>query len=93
MTPRDRALLRAFATQAVWSRQRLYTVGYDINYSCERCGADGDNLGHRLFECPCTEALRAKHLSATDLEWLKYSSVMGVVGLGVQIMPTGGGSA
>ncbi len=90
VTPRDRALLRAFATQAVWSRQRLCTVGYDINFTCEMCGADGDSLGHRLFECPCTEALRVKHLSATDLEWLKYSAAMGVVGLGVQVMPSGG---
>ena len=87
---RDRALLRAFATHAVWSQERLHTVGYDVPYTCAICGAAGDNLGHRLFKCPGTAALRAQHLEADDLEWLTYHAEMGVVGLGVQIMPAGG---
>ncbi len=36
------AVLRAFTTQCIWSKQRLFNVGYDVDPSCPRCGGESD---------------------------------------------------
>ncbi len=87
MSAKDRAPLRAFMTHAVWSPQRLYDVGYDVDITCRLCGADSDSLGHRLFQCPCTLELRSEYLSPEDVDFTRYHPEICAIGLGVQIMP------
>ena len=48
----EKNALAAVATNAVWTRQRLYDAGYDTDDTlCERCGVEADTLHHRLWRC------------------------------------------
>ena len=84
---RDKALLKAFACHAVWSNQRLHDVGYAVSTECPLCGGPSDSLGHRLFACPGTQALRDEHLSAHDLDFIRYSAAVRALATGLQLMP------
>ncbi len=87
LSGKDRALLRAYTTHAVWSPQRLCDVGYDVDIQCALCGEEADSLGHRLFRCACTKELRDQYLAPHDVDFLKYSADIRALGSGLQIMP------
>ena len=38
LPPKYKALLRAFTTHAVWFKERLYAVGYDVATGCPQVG-------------------------------------------------------
>jgi hypothetical protein len=80
-------LLRAFATQSVWSHNRLHALGYDVSPVCGLCGAPDDSLHHRLFECEAASALRQDILEEGDIERLKYSEHVRALALGFQVLP------
>ena len=61
-------LLRAFATQSIWSHSRLYALGYDVNPQCCHCGAPNDSPHHRLFECESTNSMRQDFLEDTCVQ-------------------------
>jgi hypothetical protein len=82
------AVLRAFATQSLWSPQRLYNVGYDVPTTCVRCGAPSDSLHHRLFQCPATHDLRQEFLHDSDIDNLRRSESRRSLMIGFQIMPS-----
>jgi hypothetical protein len=50
------------------------------------CGAL-DTLHHRLFTCPCTQALRAEHFRHQELEWLESNPCRAVLMQGLQLLP------
>ena len=87
LSGKDKAILRGFVGQAIWSPQRLHAVGYDIDVMCSLCEEAPDSLGHRLFQCRCTQDLREQHLDAYDVEYLKYHDDRSVLGAGLQRMP------
>ena len=80
-------LLRAFATQSIWSHSRLYAVGYDVNPQCCHCGAPNDSLHHRLFECESTNSMRQDFLEDGDIAHLRDSDHMRALALGFQVVP------
>ncbi len=84
--PHQRSLLRAFLTHAVWSQDRLYSYGYDVEASCIHCGS-ADTLFHRLFKCPCTQDARAAYFSQEELTWLEHSPCRAVLLQGLQLLP------
>ena len=86
LSPRNRALVRAYVTQAVWSQSRLHSCGYDVAPACIHCGAR-DTLYHRLWECGFTESPRADYMTADDLEWIRYHPRAHELLQGLQLLP------
>ena len=80
-------LLRAYATQSIWTKARLHAIGYDVDSTCPHCGAAEESLYHRLFVCPATEDLRSSILDQHDLEFLRNSPSMRSLALGFQVLP------
>ncbi len=85
-TPRNRALTRAYLTQAVWSQARLYSYGYEISPYCPHCGAM-DTLHHRIWECGFTSTLREEHFTGEDIIWIRSHPRAHELLQGLQILP------
>ena len=68
---RSRQLILRYLCHAIWTRERLYHVGFDVPHGCERCGHHRDDLHHRLFRCTSTEELRKLHLEPLDIDHLQ----------------------
>ena len=62
LTPLERGSLRAIASGAVWTRQRLHAAGYEVSEKCPLCSSGRtDTIFHRAWECAATADLRAKN--------------------------------
>ncbi len=60
LTPLEKGALASTAAGALWTRDRAYKAGYDVENTCPLCGAQGDTAHHRVWCCPATAAARAK---------------------------------
>ncbi len=66
-----RGILHRYLTQTLWSCERLHHVGYAVVQGCPHCGHHRDDLHHRLFACPHSEALRHQLLQSQDVDHLQ----------------------
>ncbi len=60
LTPLEKGALASTAADALWTRDRAYRAGYDVENTCPLCGAQGDTAHHRVWCCPATLAARSK---------------------------------
>eukprot|EP00959_Pyramimonas_sp_CCMP1952_P374041 7833631-Pyramimonas_sp.AAC.1 len=87
LSARHRNLLRAFSCQSIWTKHRLWCLGYDTDSSC-LCGNVRDDIHHRLFTCPLTQHVRDELLSTEDLDILTQPDVVSHQLLGFQVCPS-----
>ncbi len=59
LTPLEKGALASTAADAVWTRDRAFRGGYDVDNVCPLCGAAGDTLHHRVWWCPASRTARA----------------------------------
>ncbi len=59
LTPLEKGALASTAADAVWTRDRAFRGGYDVQNVCPLCGAAGDTLHHRVWWCPASREARA----------------------------------
>ena len=62
-------LVKAVATNAIWTNERLKDAGYDTDGQCPLCSSQ-DSLHHRLWCCTAVEAERLKACPA----WLVHEA-------------------
>ena len=60
LTAKQRGALRASTCRGVMTNQRAHEHGYEAENKCPMCGASGDSVRHRTFECPWTHSEVAK---------------------------------
>ena len=65
----EHGCLKAWLTEALWTKCRLKEAGLAENDDCQLCGQK-DTIEHRFLTCPATNDLRAKHLTGKTLNLL-----------------------
>ena len=60
LTPLEKGTLASVVADAVWTRDRAFHCGYNVQNCCPLCGVQGDTTHHRVWECPKTEEVRKK---------------------------------
>eukprot|EP00973_Karenia_brevis_P065272 9065727-Karenia_brevis.AAC.1 len=55
---------------STWTKRRAYDAGYEVDVTCDLCGQADDDLYHRIWECPATEAIRGQEAP----DWLRRAA-------------------
>ncbi len=61
LTAQQVGAYRAAVCGGIYTRRRAWLGGYEVEDVCDKCGAEGDTVHHRVYLCPHTraEVLRA----------------------------------
>ena len=65
MCSEDKCTLRCAQANALWPRQRQYDAGYDVDPTCQMCGAAPDTVHHRCWCCEWEGATRMRQSIAS----------------------------
>ena len=63
-------MLNSFLVKPIRTQDRLVKAGYSVSPACALCGQTPDTLNHRLFQCPHSQELRQRRLSAATVQIL-----------------------
>ena len=63
LTPHEKNSFRNVTCGAIWTMDRLRGAGYQVELECPMCKTALDSIFHRLWQCPCNDALRSAFAS------------------------------